>query len=124
MSDSKQTESINAEALTKLQESAAAGPVVMLNLLRFKPEGGAESYGAYGTAVGPLLEQAGGEVIYAGQPNELVIGSDRWDLMLLVRYPTRGAFLQMITSAEYLEISNLRDAALDDSVLYATDPLG
>ena len=124
MSDSKQTESINAEALTKLQESAAAGPVVMLNLLRFKPEGGSESYGAYGTAVGPLLEQAGGEVIYAGQPNELIIGSDRWDLMLLVRYPTRGAFLQMITSAEYLEISNLRDAALDDSVLYATDPLG
>ena len=124
MSDSKQPENINAQALTKLQESAGIGPVVMLNLLRFKPEGGSESYSAYGTAVAPLLEKAGGEIVYAGQPNELVIGRDKWDLMLLVRYPTRGAFLQMITSAEYLEISNLRDAALDESVLYATDPLG
>lgn len=94
----------------------------MLNLLRFKPDGGAESYAAYGEAVTPLLEKCGGEVIYAGQPNELVIGKDRWDLMLLVRYPTRETFLGMVTSEEYLSVVHLREQALEDSILYATDP--
>jgi hypothetical protein len=33
-------------------------PAVMLNLLRFKPDGGRERYEEYGAAVAPLLERA------------------------------------------------------------------
>jgi hypothetical protein len=32
------------QQLKELAESDTAGPVVMMNLLRFKPQGGAESY--------------------------------------------------------------------------------
>ena len=35
------------------------GPVVMLNLLRFAPDGGRERYAEYGAAVAPLLEGVG-----------------------------------------------------------------
>lgn len=122
MKETKPTEDINPGEFEKLTENAARGPVVMLNLLRFKTDGGAESYAAYGEAVTPLLEKCGGEVVYAGTPNELMIGKDRWDLMILVRYPTREKFLGMVTSKEYQAIVHLRENALEDSVLYATDP--
>jgi uncharacterized protein (DUF1330 family) len=122
MEDAKPARQLNPSAFEQLNENAARGPVVMLNLLRFKPDGGAESYAAYAEAVTPLLEKCGGEVVYAGQPNELLIGEDRWDLMILVRYPTRAAFVGMVTSDDYLSIAHLREQALEDSVVYATDP--
>ena len=48
---------------------------------------------------------------------------DRWDMMILVRYPTRQRFIEMVTSEAYLSVVHLREQALEDSVLYATDPL-
>ncbi len=42
-------------ALAAFAQRAADGPVVMLNLLKFLPDGGAERYGEYGEAVAPLL---------------------------------------------------------------------
>ncbi len=113
----------NAEAFQSLASRADEGPVVMLNLLRFKPAGGAEMYAKYGEAVTPHLRKVGGRVLYMGRPDELLIGSERWDSLLLVEYPTRGAFVAMVTSPEYQAIQHLRDESLERSVLYATNPL-
>ncbi len=49
-------------------------PVVMLNLLAFKPEGGEQRYLEYGAAVAPLLEQAGGRIVWAGAPAPALLG--------------------------------------------------
>ena len=113
----------NAEALQSFMDRAGQGPVVMLNLLKFKAAGGAEMYARYGEAVAPLLRKCGGRVLYMGQPDELVIGRERWDSVLLVEYPSRGAFIGMVTSPEYQAIQHLRDESLERSVLYATNPL-
>jgi uncharacterized protein (DUF1330 family) len=102
---------------------AGEGPVVMLNLLKFKPEGGQEKYAQYGAAVAPLLGKAGGTIRYMGNPDELLIGSEAWDSLLLIEYPTRQAFLDMVTSAEYQAIQHLREESLVRSVLYATNPV-
>ncbi len=99
------------------------GPVVMLNLLKFKPDGGAESYAQYGAAVAPLLEKTGGRSTYMGAAAELLIGTEDWDMMLIVEYPTRQALLNMITSDEYRAVQHLRDDAIVRSVLLATDPV-
>lgn len=118
------TEAINAEAFASMQSRAADGPVTMLNLLKFKP-GGDASYRRYAAATGPLLAKVGGHVASLGSGAELVIGrphEDGWDLVLLVTYPSRGAFLQMIQSEEYKAIVHLRSEALERSVLLATDP--
>jgi uncharacterized protein (DUF1330 family) len=92
--------------------AAEAAPVVMLNLLAFQPEGGRERYEEYGAAVAPLLEQAGGRVVFFGAPGSALLGEDSWDLVILVEYPTRQAFLEMIGSAEYQAIAHLRTEAL------------
>jgi uncharacterized protein (DUF1330 family) len=95
----------------------------MLNLLDFKPDGGAERYGEYARATGPLLERVGGRVIYVGAGSgEALIGPSKWDLVMLVEYPTRRAFLDMVSSPEYLEIAHLRTEALERSELHPLDP--
>ena len=94
----------------------------MLNLLRFKPEGGAEKYAEYGTAVAPLLEKVGGEVIFAGQATPPLLGEEGWDLVALARYPSRQAFLDMVSSPEYRKIAHLRTEALSASELHPMDP--
>jgi len=88
------------------------GPVVMLNLLAFEPAGGEERYLEYGEAVAPLLEKAGGRIVFAGAAAPTLIGEDGWDLVALVEYPSRKAFLEMIGSPEYQAIAHLRTEAL------------
>jgi uncharacterized protein (DUF1330 family) len=89
-----------------------AGAVTMLNLLQFVPDGGRERYVEYGAAVAPLLERAGARVVFAGEADPALLGDDSWDMVLLVEYPTRKAFLEMIGSDEYQAIAHLRTEAL------------
>ncbi len=112
---------LHEEALGTFAGRAADGPVYMLNLLEFLPDGGAESYAEYGAAVAPMFEHAGGKAIFVGQVAESLIGEGSWDMMVLARYPTRQAFLDMVSSPEYQEIAHLRTEALVRSELRAID---
>jgi len=106
-----------------LVTSELDGPIVMLNLLRFKPGGGRESYAAYLEAADPYLSQVGGEVLFRGDARQVVIGEDgEWDLVLVVRYPSKEAFLEMLRIPEYHEATALRTNALLDSRLIACEP--
>jgi uncharacterized protein (DUF1330 family) len=97
-------------------------PVVMLNLLRFKADGGQERYAEYAAATAPLLEKAGGRIVWAGQAGPPLLGAQGWDMVLLVEYPSRQAFLDMIASPEYREIGHLRTEALELGELHPMDP--
>lgn len=101
------------------QDDGAA--VVMLNLLRFRPDGGRERYHRYSDEVGSrFLPKVGGEVLYIGRPSGPALVADesgRWDEVLLVRYPSRAAFLEMVGDPAYQEVARLRSAALEAAVL-------
>lgn len=99
------------------------GPVVMLNLLKFK-DGGRPSYEQYARRIAPFLDRVGAEIVYAGDCATTLVAPDAhdWDAILLVRYPSRAAFSQMVADQEYQEITELRTVALDDAVLQATVP--
>lgn len=123
MSAQAEAEPLNKEGFAAFAERAADGkPLVMLNLLAFKPEGGRERYEEYGIAVAPLLEQAGGRIVFLGEPAQALLGEDSWDLVVLVEYPTRQAFLEMIGSAEYQAVGHLRTEALAKGELHPMDP--
>lgn len=113
----------NEQAIAAFSQRAAEGPVYMLNLLQFRPDGGAERYAEYGEAVAPLLADVGGEPVFAGRPSESLIGDGEWDLMVLVSYPNRQAFLEMISSTAYQAIEHLRTEALLRSELRAIDAI-
>ena len=111
---------------SKFATRAQEGPVVMVNLLKFKPAGGRERYMEYGMASAPLVEKVGGRAIFAGEPAELLIGEadhKEWDLMILVEYPRRQCLIDMVSTPEYQAVAHLREESLERSVLYAIDPL-
>ena len=111
------------DAMAAFAGRASEGPVYMLNLLEFLPDGGAERYAEYGTAVAPILERAGGKPVFAGRPAESLIGEGSWDMVLVVSYPTRQAFIDMISSPDYQEIEHLRSESLRRSELRAMDAI-
>ncbi|MDX6581032.1 MAG: hypothetical protein QOI10_216 [Solirubrobacterales bacterium] len=114
---------LNPPAFDEFRAHAADGPVQMLNLLDFKPNGGFERYAEYGAAVAPLLRRAGGHVVSAGASRGAMIGPSSWDLIAVVEYPTRQAFLDMVSSSEYQEIAHLRTEALERAELHPMDPV-
>ena len=93
------------------------GPVLMLNMLRFKKNGGREKYLEYGKAIAPLLANAGGKPVNRWDARLSLIGDEDWDAILVVEYPSREAFLGMVQSEEYQPVKQLRNAALEDSRL-------
>lgn len=112
----------NEAGFAAFSERAAEGsPVTMLNLLEFEADGGRERYAEYGAAVAPLLERAGGRVVFVGDGNPALLGDDSWDMVLLVEYPSREAFLEMIGSEAYLAIAHLRSEALVRGELHPLD---
>lgn len=123
-----------ADALRALRDAGTDRPVVMLNLLRFRatadysaapglaPDGGGtgrDAYRAYMAHAAQHLVRQGGEVLFDGAGSAPVIGppGELWDRVLLVRYPTVGAFLAMIRDPGYLAGVGHRAAALSDSRL-------
>ncbi|HWB70262.1 MAG TPA: DUF1330 domain-containing protein [Solirubrobacterales bacterium] len=112
----------NEEGFADLSGRLDEGPVTMLNLLAFKPAGGRERYLQYGEAVLPLLERAGARVVFQGEAAPALLGDGGpWDLVLLVEYPTRRAFLEMIQSPDYQAIAHLRTEALTRGELHPLD---
>jgi uncharacterized protein (DUF1330 family) len=121
MDASPAPEPVSQEGFADLSGRLDEGPVTMLNLLAFKPDGGRERYMEYGEAVVPLLEKAGGRLVFQGQAAPALLGGESWDLVLLVEYPTRRAFVEMIQSTEYQAIGHLRTEALARGELHPLD---
>jgi uncharacterized protein (DUF1330 family) len=95
------------------------GPIVMVNLLKFKPNSGAAEYAKYSAGVAPLLEKVGGRVLFSGAAKYCWIGNADWDAIALVEYPRKEALLEMIAMPEYQAIHHHREAGLQGQVNYA-----
>lgn len=111
-----------------------AGPVDMLNLLRFRetadysktpqlaPEeaiSGREAYERYIAHTMPFLAEAGAELVYDGAGGSWLIGptDEAWDRMLIVRHRSTEAFMTFAYNDDYLAGVGHRTAALTDSRL-------
>ena len=103
-------------------------PVVMLNLLKFNEQAdggeegsGREAYGRYAQKMQEIVEGAGGRFLFIGSVDSHVIGdSDTdWDVVGLVEYPSRQAFLEIASSEEVARIGTSRSAGLAGQWLIA-----
>ena len=113
----------NEDQFKKLADNPNEAPFVMLNLLKFKKDGGREAYFKYIGGSGSHVEKVGARVLYFGAANELLNGTEDWDIVMLVQYPSRKAFLEMINDPDYKKVHENRADALERAVLYATDPI-
>lgn len=95
-------------------------PIVMLNLLRFRPDGGRDRYAEYLAVAGPVVARYGAEIVYVGDglPALSAEHGQAWDAVALVRYPTRRAFADMTEDPDYrLQAGPMRQSALLEAVL-------
>ncbi len=122
------------EAGRALLERGIQGPVVMLNLLRFRevadysehphlaPGGeisGEAAYAVYMEHTRPYLAASGGEVVFYGVGGQFMVGppEERWDAALLVRQSSIASFMAFAANPDYLAGIGHRTAALEDSRL-------
>ncbi len=122
----------NADQFAELAAAPDDGPVVMLNLLKFKARAdggdaarsGEDSYRSYGDVAVTMIEERGGSVIWAGRADQILIGdpAQDWDQVLLVQYPSRAAFLDMVSKPEYLEAHEHRESGLERTIVVACTP--
>jgi uncharacterized protein (DUF1330 family) len=129
------------EQFSEFAHGTRDGEVVMINLLHFAraddaapndaaPKDaaatGAHAYRDYSDQVVKMVEARGGRVIWTGRPEHVLIGdpaADAWDLVAIVSYPSRAAFVDMVTSPNYEEAHADRERGLDRTVLLACEPV-
>jgi len=119
-----------ADQFKTLLEGPPEQPVVMLNLLRFKPRAdapdtglsGAAAYARYGAEMRKIVESNGGEILWSGRVDSMVIADvdPGYHAVALVQYPSRAKFVEIATSAEVAAIGVHRAAGLESQWLIAT----
>jgi len=65
----------------------------------------------------------GGTILWAGNIEGAAYGdlnAKHWEFVVLVRYPSRKAFLEMVTSPEYAQANVHRENGVDDHVILAS----
>lgn len=123
------------EQIMPLADDPAPGPVVMLNLLKFRDRAeyrdgradggsGRDAYMRYAVAMRGHVEAAGGRFLFSGDVQGLVIGAvdELWDLAGIVEYPSRAAFFRLATSPEVQAIGVHREAGLAGQLLIPLTP--
>jgi uncharacterized protein (DUF1330 family) len=120
------------EQIQTLLTGPADGPIVMLNLLRFKPTGdapdddvsGEEAYQRYVQPMVEFITSKGARVIWSGRVASQVIGTgaEGFHMVGLVEYPSRAVFVQIATDPHVQEIGVHRAAGLDGQWLIAATP--
>ena len=118
------------EQIQELLEGPAEGPVVMVNLLRFKKEAdapdegltGEEAYGRYGAQMVQWVTSQGARLIWSGRVDSMVIGDtdEYFHAVALMEYPSRAEFLRIARDPRVAEFSVHRTAGLDMQWLIAT----
>jgi uncharacterized protein (DUF1330 family) len=107
-----------------------AGPVVMLNLVRLRARSadgdgtGWDAYVRYSRMVMRLIKARGGTVLWGGDAQGVAFGdpgSQRWDYVVLVRYPSRAAFLDMMRSEDYARANVHRENGVEDHAILAVN---
>jgi len=122
------------EAVVSLIKRKLNGPIIMLNLLRFReiadytanPElaanfsiSGREAFQRYIEHTHPFLESSGGSIRLIGECEDFLIGpsDEHWHMVMLIQQHSLESFLAFASNRAYLSGIGHRTAALLDSRL-------
>ena len=103
---------LNIEGLKDMEHQ---GPIVMLNLMRFRDRSldgdgsGWDAYLRYSALTVPMIKARGGTLLWTGDAKFVALGpqaGNQWDYLALVYYPSVAAFLEMMTSPDYENLSD------------------
>jgi len=107
------------EQIAEMQSIAGGpddGPLVMLNLNRYRDPA---AYARYGEVATRVLERVGGRVLWHAPVKGTVVGEgeERFDDVIAVWYPSAAAFVELATDAELLGARQHRLDGLERAAL-------
>jgi uncharacterized protein (DUF1330 family) len=120
--------------LKALLKADPPGPLQFVNLLGFHqqaqyPEGhelagagltGAEAYARYGAVALDQVTRRGGQLALYNDVALVLIGTEGWDQVAVVTYPSTATFVDMISDPGYQAALVHRDAGLARTALLVT----
>jgi len=124
--------------LVALIHSGHRGPVQMVNLLAFRERAiypswhklaaagltGAQAYARYGAMALEQIDRRAGKLILYNDVHQVLIGRTRpWDQILVIEFPEKGAFVDMIRDRDYQASLVHRDAGLAEVVILVSRSL-
>lgn len=109
----------STEQIAEMQVIAGGpddGPLVMLNLNRYRDPA---AYARYGEVAQRVLERVGGRVLWHAPVTGTVIGDgeERFDDVIAVWYPSAAAFLQLAGDPELLGARDHRLEGLERAAI-------
>lgn len=121
------------DQMQAMAEKGPDGPIVMVNLLKYRDRAGyeqdraeakehlsgREAYQRYGMTAFKHVNARGGAIVWMGPQALVFIGGpeQEWDDIVCVKYPSRQKFLEMISDPDYLAATYHRDAGLERTAL-------
>ena len=109
------------------------GPIYMVNLMKYhevaqysgdvgvgRQISGREADDRYNPA--SILAKIGATVLFVGDVVESHVGSDEWDRIAVVRYPTRKAFIDMQTRQDFGEKHVHKAAGMERTIIVCCRP--
>jgi uncharacterized protein (DUF1330 family) len=122
----------NPDQIQALLKSDLDAPICMLNLLKFKERAeyedgretdltGQEAYALYGQQMAPFVESNGGRLLHSSTPHFLMIGDGdlEWDMVAIMEYPSKEAFVKIVSDPQVAEFGVHRTAGLAHQLLVA-----
>ena len=107
-----------------LLQAGVEGPVVVMDLVKFK-SGGEAKYDIYDGIAEEKVKSLGGAVVFRGTAREVPgmksgsIDSQSWDRVTFRKYPSMQAVMAMAASTEYQGAFPNRLASVENSFVYA-----
>lgn len=108
-----------------LHAERSTAPFVMVNLLDFDSRDAQRRYmEEYGRPTLEMIESLGGRVLWQAELVDVAAGrsTDHWPLVVFVEYPSRAAFIDLVTSSEYRDELDAREQSLARTALLAGTP--
>ena len=96
--------------------------IFVVNLLRFKRDGGREEYEKYGNVVLPMVLERGGAPVIVLEAVLPVVSDETWEDFYLVRYPSLEALQGMVATETWQNANVDRQQGLDLTWAFPTRP--
>ncbi len=129
------------EELAAIAGTDADGPLVMLNLNRYRERAGyaaeiedgvepdvsgREAYARYGVVAMGVIQRVGGSIVWSTGVTLTVVGEaqERFDDVIAVRYPSAQAFLDLVADPAMARAKVHRDAGLEHAVVIRCNDAG
>ena len=120
MADLPNTNNEEIEKFKIIAESENDGPVLMLNLNRYRPEAKypvGKLYTEYMTILDQLLSEVGGEIKWRAQVHGTLVGSQNVHEAIGIWYPSHQAFLSLMSAPSSERNMLLRQEAVEHADL-------